>query len=220
MEQLIDKLYETSALTPAEYKELIEQRTPELSEYLFEKARAVRIENYGHDVYIRGLIEFSNYCRNDCYYCGIRRSNHKAERYRLTKEQILESCLIGYDLGFRTFVLQGGEDGAFTDEKMVDIIGTIKTEFPDCAITLSFGEKSHESYKAFFDAGAERYLLRHETASAGHYGQLHPKSLTLDKRKQCLYDLKEIGYRWVRVHVGSPIKPPIASLRICYLLKS
>src|SRR5690606_25339188 len=132
-----------------EYKELIEHRNPELSEYLFEKARAVRIENYGHDVYIRGLIEFSNYCRNDCYYCGIRRSNHKAERYRLTKEQILESCLIGYDLGFRTFVLQGGEDVAFTDEKMVDIIGTIKTEFPDCAITLSFGEKSHESYKAF-----------------------------------------------------------------------
>ncbi len=205
MKQLIDKLYETSALTPAEYKELIEHRNPELSEYLFEKARAVRIKNYGHDVYIRGLIEFSNYCRNDCYYCGIRRSNHKAERYRLTKEQILECCLIGYDLGFRTFVLQGGEDGFFTDEKMVDIISSIKTDFPDCAITLSFGEKNYESYKAFFDAGAERYLLRHETASADHYGRLHPKSLTLDKRKQCLYDLKEIGYQvGCGFMVGSP----------------
>ena len=152
MEQLIDKLYETSALTPAEYKELIEQRTPELSEYLFEKARAVRIENYGHDVYIRGLIEFSNYCRNDCYYCGIRRSNHKAERYRLTKEQILESCLIGYDLGFRTFVLQGGEDGAFTDEKMVDIISTIKLSFLIVPLPFLLA-KSHESYKAFLMQG-------------------------------------------------------------------
>jgi biotin synthase len=130
MKQLIDKLYKTNALSPAEYKELIDNRNPELSEYLFEKARAVRVENYGYDVYIRGLIEFTNYCRNDCYYCGIRKSNCRAERYRLTKEQILECCSVGYDLGFRTFVLQGGEDGYFTDEKIIDIIRSIKTKLP------------------------------------------------------------------------------------------
>lgn len=207
MKQLIDKLYKTSALSPAEYKELIDNRNPELSEYLFEKARVVRIQNYGYDVYIRGLIEFTNYCRNDCYYCGIRRSNCKAERYRLTKEQILECCSVGYDLGFRTFVLQGGEDGYFTDEKIIDIIRSIKTNYPDCAVTLSVGEKSYETYKAFFDAGAERYLLRHETANAEHYGRLHPKTLSLDNRKQCLYNLKDIGYQvGCGFMVGSPFQ--------------
>lgn len=195
MKKLIDKLYQTCALSSAEYKELIDNRNQELSEYLFEKARAVRVDNYGYDVYIRGLIEFTNYCRNDCYYCGIRKSNCSAERYRLTKDQILECCSAGYDLGFRTFVLQGGEDGCFTDEKIIDIIRCIKTNYHDCAVTLSIGEKSYESYKAFFDAGAERYLLRHETANAEHYGRLHPKTLSLDNRKQCLYNLKDIGYQ-------------------------
>jgi len=205
--QLIDKLYETSTLSPEEYKELIDNRNPELSEYLFEKARAVRIENYSYDVYMRGLIEFTNYCKNDCYYCGIRRSNCKAERYRLTKEQILECCSIGYDLGFRTFVLQGGEDGYFTDEKIADIVRSIKTNYPDCAITLSIGERSFESYKAFFNAGAERYLLRHETANAEHYRKLHPKELSLDNRKQCLYNLKKIGYQvGCGFMVGSPFQ--------------
>lgn len=207
MEKLIDKLYKTNTLSPAEYKELIDNRNTELSEYLFEKARAVRVQNYGYDVYIRGLIEFTNYCRNDCYYCGIRKSNCKAERYRLTKEQILECCSVGYDLGFRTFVLQGGEDGYYTDEKMIDIIRSIKTNYPDCAVTLSIGEKSYESYKAFFDAGAERYLLRHETANAEHYGKLHPKTLSLDNRKQCLYNLKDIGYQvGCGFMVGSPFQ--------------
>jgi len=207
MKQLIDKLYETNTLSPSEYKELIDNRNPELSEYLFEKARAVRIENYGHDVYIRGLIEFTNYCKNDCYYCGIRKSNHGAERYRLTKEQILECCQVGYNLGFRTFVLQGGEDGYYTDEKIVDIIRSIKENYPDCAVTLSIGEKSYESYKAFFDAGADRYLLRHETANAEHYGKLHPKIQSLDNRKQCLYNLKEIGYQvGCGFMVGSPFQ--------------
>ncbi|NLX90787.1 MAG: [FeFe] hydrogenase H-cluster radical SAM maturase HydE [Firmicutes bacterium] len=207
MKQLIDKLYKTSNLSPAEYKELIDNRNSELSEYLFEKARAVRIENYGYDVYIRGLIEFTNYCKNDCYYCGIRKSNCRAERYRLTKEQILECCSVGYDLGFRTFVLQGGEDGYFTDDKIIDIIRSIKTSYPDCAVTLSIGEKSYESYKAFFDAGAERYLLRHETANAEHYGKLHPKALSLDSRKQCLYNLKDIGYQvGCGFMVGSPFQ--------------
>lgn len=205
MKQLIDKLYETGNLEPEEYKELINNRNLWLSEYLFEKARAVRIENYGYDVYMRGLIEFTNYCGNDCYYCGIRRSNHNAQRYRLTKEQILECCAAGYSLGFRTFVLQGGEDGYFTDDKIVDIVSSIKAKYPDCAVTLSIGERSYESYRAFFDAGAERYLLRHETADACHYGKLHPKSQSLDYRMQCLYNLKAIGYQvGCGFMVGSP----------------
>ena len=205
MKQLIDKLYKDSILEPEEFKELIDNRSPELSEYLFEKARERRIENYGHDVYIRGLIEFTNYCKNDCYYCGIRKSNPKAERYRLTKEQILQCCDAGYELGFRTYVLQGGEDGYYTDERIIDIIKAIKQNHPDCAITLSIGEKSYDSYKAFFDAGAERYLLRHETANDEHYGKLHPDQLSLKNRKQCLYNLKEIGYQvGCGFMVGSP----------------
>ncbi len=207
MKKLIDKLYKTNTLSPAEYKELIDNRNPELSEYLFEKARAARIENYGYDVYIRGLIEFTNYCKNDCYYCGIRKSNRGAERYRLTKEEILECCSVGYDLGFRTFVLQGGEDVYFTDDKLVDIICSIKTKYPDCAVTLSIGEKSYESYKAYYDAGADRYLLRHETANAVHYRKLHPETLSLDNRKQCLYNLKNIGYQvGCGFMVGSPFQ--------------
>ncbi len=207
MKHLIDKLYETHNLSQEEYKKLIDNRNPKISEYLFEKARAVRIENYGYDVYIRGLIEFTNYCKNDCYYCGIRKSNREAERYRLTKEQILECCSLGYDLGFRTFVLQGGEDGHFTDERIIDIIRSIKSNYPDCAVTLSIGERSYESYKAFFDAGADRYLLRHETANAEHYGKLHPQALSLDNRKQCLYNLKDIGYQvGCGFMVGSPFQ--------------
>ncbi|HEY8421649.1 MAG TPA: [FeFe] hydrogenase H-cluster radical SAM maturase HydE [Thermoclostridium sp.] len=205
MKQLVDKLYESNNLSPSEFRELIDNRNPEVSEYLFEKARTVRVQNYGYDVYIRGLIEFTNYCKNDCYYCGIRKSNCMAERYRLTKEQILECCSVGYGLGFRTFVLQGGEDGYFTDERIVDIIRSVKTRYPDCAVTLSIGEKSYESYKAFFEAGADRYLLRHETANSEHYRKLHPKVLSPDNRKQCLYNLKDIGYQvGCGFMVGSP----------------
>ncbi|NMA68295.1 MAG: [FeFe] hydrogenase H-cluster radical SAM maturase HydE [Desulfitobacterium sp.] len=205
MKELIDKLTTTNNLAPEELKKLIDNRNPELAEYLFAKARTVRIENYGYDVYIRGLIEFTNYCRNDCYYCGIRKSNVEAERYRLTKEEILECCAIGYDLGFRTFVLQGGEDGYYTDEKIVDIIRSIKRNYPDCAVTLSIGEKSYESYQAFFEAGAERYLLRHEGVNAEHYRKLHPPNLSIYKRKECLYNLKEIGYQvGCGIMVGSP----------------
>ena len=207
MKQLIDKLYHTTKLEPDEYKALIDNRNEELCGYLSEKAREVRIRHYGHDVYIRGLIEFTNYCRNDCYYCGIRKSNKSLERYRLTEEQILECCRTGYGLGFRTFVLQGGEDGYYTDEKMVSIIRSIKEEFPDCAVTLSIGERSYDSYRAFFDAGADRYLLRHETANTEHYKKLHPKSLSPDNRKQCLYNLKEIGYQvGCGFMVGSPFQ--------------
>ncbi|AFQ44826.1 [FeFe] hydrogenase H-cluster radical SAM maturase HydE [Desulfosporosinus meridiei] len=207
MKQLIDKLHKTRELEPAEFKELIENRCSELSEYLFAKARAVQIENYGNNVYIRGLIEFTNYCKNDCYYCGIRKSNSTAERYRLTKEQILQCCDTGYELGFRTFVLQGGEDGYYTDEKMVDIIQSIKNNHPDCALTLSMGEKSFETYQAFFEAGADRYLLRHETANEEHYSRLHPHNLLLKNRKQCLSDLKKIGFQvGCGFMVGSPFQ--------------
>lgn len=156
-------------------------------------------------MYIRGLIEFSNYCRNNCLYCGIRKSNRNAQRYRLTKWEILSCCKEGYELGFRTFVLQSGEDAFFTDEVIIDIISSIKRIYPDCAVTLSIGEKSYESYKAYFDAGADRYLLRHETANAEHYNKLHPKELSSDNRKQCLYNLKEIGYQvGTGFMVGSP----------------
>lgn len=205
MKKLIDKLEKNHILSKEELIELIDNRTPEISEYLFEIAREVRHKYYDNDVYIRGLIEFTNYCKNDCYYCGIRRSNKNASRYRLTKEQILECCKIGYDLGFRTYVLQGGEDPFFKDDIIVDIVHEIKQKHPECAVTLSLGEKSYESYKAFFEVGADRYLLRHETATEEHYNKLHPKELLLSNRKQCLWDLKEIGYEvGTGFMVGSP----------------
>jgi biotin synthase len=202
---LIDDLAAQHTLDAQELLTLLEQRTPEGADYLFKQARKVRHAIYGRDVYMRGLIEFTNYCKNNCSYCGIRSSNRKAERYRLTKEQILECCAQGHALGFRTFVLQGGEDPFFTDEKMVEIIGAIKEAFPDCAITLSTGEKSRESYRLLREAGADRYLLRHETANADHYAKLHPPPLTLANRKRCLWDLKELGYQvGCGFMVGSP----------------
>lgn len=205
MKSLIDKLRETQTLTREEWTALIENRTPELAEYLFGQAREVRHAHYGKDVYIRGLIEFTNYCKNDCYYCGIRKSNQNAQRYRLSEEEILDCCEQGYELGFRTFVLQGGEDGYFTDERVIEIVSKIKKTHPDCAITLSIGEKSYESYQKFYEAGAERYLLRHETYDLKHYGKLHPSILSAEKRQQCLWDLKEIGYQvGTGFMVGSP----------------
>lgn len=205
MKSLIDKLEREHMLSEDEYIALIENRSPELSDYLFEKARRAREEHYGTDVYLRGLIEFTNYCKNDCYYCGIRRSNRNASRYRLTKEQIVSCCEEGYGLGFRTFVLQGGEDGFYSDEDIIAIIRSIKDKFSDCAVTLSIGERSLESYRSFYEAGAERYLLRHETADPEHYERLHPASMTLETRKQCLRDLKQIGYQvGCGFMVGSP----------------
>ncbi len=202
---LIDKLEADGALSPAEYLFLLENRSPETAQYLFERARTVRQRIYGDEVYTRGLIEFTNYCKNDCYYCGIRKSNREAERYRLTKEQILECCAAGYDLGFRTFVLQGGEDPFYSDEKIADIVRAIKVAHPDCAVTLSFGEKDRKSYEAYFAAGADRYLLRHETADCDHYGKLHPGEMSLQRRKQCLWELKDIGYEvGCGFMVGSP----------------
>lgn len=172
---------------------------------LFSCADKLRREHYGTDVYIRGLIEFTNHCKNNCYYCGIRAGNKNAVRYRLTEEEILSCCREGYQLGFRTFVLQGGEDPYFTDDKICHIVSSIRNAYPDCAITLSIGEKSKESYKAYFDSGANRYLLRHETASDSHYSLLHPETMRLETRKKCLYDLKEIGYQvGSGFMVGSP----------------
>ncbi len=162
---------------------------------LFQLADKVRREHYGDEVYLRGLIEFTNYCKNDCFYCGIRRSNRNVERYRLTQEQIMDCCKTGYALGYRTFVLQGGEDTYFTDERICGIVSAIHSAYPDCAVTLSIGEKSRESYERYFAAGARRYLLRHETADEGHYRRLHPSEMSLENRKRCLSDLKEIGYQ-------------------------
>ena len=205
--ELIDRLEREHILSRSELAEIIEKHTPETDDYLFGRARKIREEHYGKDIYIRGLIEFTNYCKNDCFYCGIRRSAKGAERYRLDGEQILSCCKQGYELGFRTFVLQGGEDSFYTDEKMVSIISAIKSEYPDCALTLSIGEKSRESYEKYFAAGADRYLLRHETADNVHYGRLHPETLTLENRKRCLSDLKAIGFQTgCGFMVGSPFQ--------------
>lgn len=205
MKELIQKLKETQTLTKDEWISLIQNRSPMLSDYLFEEARRIRKLHYGNDIHIRGLIEFTNYCKNDCFYCGIRKSNQNATRYRLNKEEILSCCKTGYQLGFRTFVLQGGEDGYFTDERLVDIISAIKSQYSDCAVTLSVGEKSYDSYQAFYHAGADRYLLRHETYNSNHYQKLHPDNLSAGHRQQCLYDLKKIGYQvGTGFMVGSP----------------
>ena len=176
-----------------------------VSDRLSEEAVKIRKKHYGNKVYTRGLIEFTNYCKNNCYYCGIRRGNHHATRYRLTKDEILDCCQNGYLLGFRTFVLQGGEDPWFTDDRLVEIIRSVRENYPDCAITLSAGEKSYNSYKKFREAGADRYLLRHETADEAHYNSLHPEEMSLTTRKQCLYDLKSLGYQvGAGFMVGSP----------------
>ena len=202
---LIDKLEKENVLTREEFTELINGRSEELAQYLFKKASAVRDRSYGKRVFIRGLIEFTNYCKNNCLYCGIRAGNGNAERYRLSKEDILMCCDRGYELGFRTFVLQGGEDPYFTDEMIVDTVRSIKADHPDCAVTLSIGEKSRESYERFFEAGADRYLLRHETANPDHYARLHPQNLSYENRIRCLHDLKEIGFQTGSgFMVGSP----------------
>lgn len=202
---LIDTLEKERILKKEEFIYLLEHYSSEDASYLAEKARNISKKHFGNKVYTRGLIEVSNYCKNDCYYCGIRRSNKNITRYRLTKEEILSCCEQGYELGFRTFVIQGGEDNYFTDEVMVSIIKEIKANYPDCAITLSLGEKSKETYQKYYDAGADRYLLRHETANEEHYKKLHPENLSLVERKQCLWDLKEIGFQTgCGFMVGSP----------------
>ena len=199
------KIKEISLADDEELKQWIDTPGQEITEALAVAADRVRREHYGDEVYVRDLIEFTNYCKNNCYYCGIRRDNSNADRYRLTKEEILSCCEEGYRLGFRTFVLQGGEDPYFTDDRVCDIVSEIHRRFADCAITLSIGEKTRESYQAYYDAGVERYLLRHETATEVHYGKLHPAEMSLANRKKCLFDLKEIGYQTgCGFMVGSP----------------
>ncbi|HOI24826.1 MAG TPA: [FeFe] hydrogenase H-cluster radical SAM maturase HydE [Caldisericia bacterium] len=205
MKELIDQLEETHSLSKDEWITLLEQPFESVAEYAFEKARKLRNKYYQQDIFIRGLIEFSNFCKNDCYYCGIRRSNQEVLRYRLTLKQILKSCETGYHLGFRTFVLQGGEDPYYSDERICEMVSSIRGQFSDCAITLSLGEKPYESYLAYFHAGADRYLLRHETANKEHYENLHPASMSFENRMRCLWDLKRIGYETgTGFMVGSP----------------
>ena len=202
---IVDDIENNCDITYEQLESLLTSEDVEGIKYLHSKAREVADKIYGKDVYIRGLIEFTNYCKNDCLYCGIRHSNRNVSRYRLTDEQILDCCKNGYELGFRTFVLQGGEDPYYTDDRVCQLIRNIKTRYPDCAVTLSIGEKSKESYKRFFDAGADRYLLRHETSNQDHYNSLHPQEMSLSTRKECLYNLKEIGFQvGCGFMVGSP----------------
>ncbi len=204
---LARKLRDEHRLAVGEYAALIAGRTPQIAQELARAAVDECERVYGDAVYTRGLIEFTNYCANDCLYCGIRRSNSSCRRYRLTREQILECADEGYELGFRTFVLQGGEDPAVTDEWLCGIVHDLKDAHPDCAVTLSVGERSHESYRALRSAGADRYLLRHETASPAHYRKLHPRSMSYDNRMRCLHDLRELGYTvGVGFMVGSPFQ--------------
>ena len=207
MKNLIDKLHQKNFLSAEEFHRLLANRSQEDEEYARNLANQVRQQVYGNKIYVRGLIEFTNYCKNDCFYCGIRRSNREAQRYRLTEEDILTCCAEGYELGFRTFVLQGGEDPFFTDEKIVHLIQEIKKKYPDCALTLSIGEKSEESYRAFREAGADRYLLRHETADPCHYRRLHPYEMSCEHRKNCLRTLKKLGFQTgAGFMVGSPLQ--------------
>lgn len=194
MKRLIDKLYKENELTKDELMDLLENMTEDDRKYLIEAAHKTRMKNYGSKVFMRGLIEFTNYCKNDCMYCGIRKSNRRAERYRLSLEDILLVCEEGNRLGYKTFVLQGGEDPYFTDDRVVEIVSAIKEKYPEAAVTLSIGEKSYASYKKYYDAGADRYLLRHETALRRLYEKLHP-GMSFDNRRQCLKDLKDIGYQ-------------------------
>ena len=209
---IADKFIKQNNLTKDEFVELIllAEGDSAVQQKLTEEAVRLRKKYYGTDVYTRGLIEFTNYCRNNCYYCGIRKGNRNVNRYRLTKEEILDCCERGYELGFRTFVLQGGEDPYFTDERLADIVRAIRSEYPDCAITLSVGERSYESYRLLRKAGADRYLLRHETADKELYESLHPKEMDFARRRQCLYDLKELGYQ---VGAGFMVDSPGQKLR-------
>ena len=203
--ELLRLLSEKHHLSLSSYEKILEERTEADEELAHRLARECTEKYYGRGVYTRGLIEFTNYCKNNCHYCGIQRGNQEVERYRLSKEEILSCCEEGYRLGFRTFVLQGGEDPYFTDEKIVEIVQAIKKAFPDCAVTLSIGEKSRASYEKYFLAGADRYLLRHETADKEHYQYLHPKELSWEHRMRCLKDLKDIGFQvGCGFMVGSP----------------
>ena len=205
--ELIEKLGANHSLSLSEYEFLIKNRNDEAAKLLRKSAVKIRKKIYGNNIYVRGLIEISNICKNDCLYCGIRKSNKNCERYRLTPEEIISCSDEGYELGFRTFVLQGGEDNFFSDEILGDIIQKIKSKHSDCAITLSMGERSSGSYKFLRDCGADRYLLRHETADEEHYSKLHPSSMSYENRIKCLHELKNLGYQvGCGFMVGSPFQ--------------
>lgn len=207
--ELIELLNREHRLEKDQWTQLFSHFTPEDLDFAMELARKITRERFGKSIYFRGIVEFTNYCKNDCYYCGIRCGNRKVSRYRLELEDILVCCREGYDNGFRTFVLQGGEDPFFDDGRMCRIIRAIKERYPDCAVTLSLGERSRESYQAMFDAVADRYLLRHETADPVHYSRLHPPRQTLAERMRCLKQLKEIGYQTgCGIMVGTPGQTP------------
>lgn len=207
---LVDQLADHHSLPLEGYQQLVEDTSDLTASSLAKLADQVRRPIYGNKVYIRGLIELSSICSRNCLYCGIRRGNPNAERYRLTPEEILTCAEEGHALGFRTFVLQGGEDPWFTDERLEDLLHTLKRRFPDCAVTLSLGERSRESYQRLFDAGADRYLLRHETADPALYAKLHPPEMSWENRMQCLRDLKDIGYQ---VGCGFMVGAPYQSAR-------
>ncbi len=203
--ELIDRLRKEHTLERGQMRELLTTLTDDEAEYLFHQAQEVCRSVYGNVIFLRGLIEFSSYCRNNCYYCGIRRGNKKASRYRLSREQILSCAQEGYKLGFRTIVLQSGEDLWYSDSEICSIIKSIKDAHPDVAVTLSIGEKSTGSYRLYRQAGADRYLLRQETSDPQHYRMLHPEEMTIENRKRCLDDLKKLGYQTgCGIMVGTP----------------
>ncbi|MEE0856599.1 MAG: [FeFe] hydrogenase H-cluster radical SAM maturase HydE [Ruminococcus sp.] len=205
VKEIINKLAETTCAEREELIFLLKNITPGEHELLRAAAQSAARQSFGNKIYIRGLIELTNICKNDCYYCGIRRSNAKAVRYRLSREQILDCCKTGYSLGFRTFVLQGGEDGFYNDDLMCEIVREIKAAYPECAVTLSLGERGEESFRRLKEAGADRYLLRHETADEAHYALLHPPEMSLKNRKESLFALKRLGYQTgAGFMVGSP----------------
>lgn len=207
MKNILNKLQHNQKLTYDEFLFLLNKRDDNLAQQLQQMAEQTRKKRFGNKVYLRGLIEFSNYCKNNCYYCGIRAGNSNAQRYRLSKEQILDCCAFGYNVGYRTFVLQGGEDLFYSPDDISDIVKSIKQNYPDCAVTLSFGEHSKQTYQKWFDAGADRYLLRHETADEWHYGKLHPQNMSLQNRMECLQSLRDIGYQvGCGIMVGSPFQ--------------
>ncbi|NMA42638.1 MAG: [FeFe] hydrogenase H-cluster radical SAM maturase HydE [Oligosphaeraceae bacterium] len=217
--ELLIKLREQGGLSRPEFRQLLAAHEPGLQAEAAALATALREQHYGNRVFIRGLLEISNYCRQDCFYCGIRCSNRKVQRYRLSPEQILECCEMGYPLGFRTFVLQSGEDPGYSDELISDLVREIKLRHPDCAVTLSLGEKNFSAYKAFREAGADRYLLRHETADAAHFGRLHPLKQSLQNRMRCLQDLRSLGYQvGSGFMVGSPFQSPQTLAEDLYFL--
>ncbi len=205
MQDIIQELWATRTLSDEKFRQLLECTDSAVLEELCRLARELREQHYGREVYIRGLIELTNICRNDCYYCGIRRSNREVPRYRLSADDVLACCAHGYDLGFRTFVMQGGEDPYWTEPRLVPLIHEMRQSYPDCAITLSLGEWPRSAYEAFYEAGANRYLLRHESFDPEHYGQLHPQELSARHRQDCLRALKAIGYQTgTGIMVGSP----------------